>query len=300
MNKTEHNGSVLDVKNLVKKYGSFTAVDNISFSIDAGTCFGLLGPNGAGKTTTIEVIEGIMEPGSGDILYKGRPRGKRFQEEVGIQFQNTELPLYLTVRETLATFSSLYGRNTDFSELIELCQLEDILDSDNRKISGGQKQRLLLAMALANDPDLIFLDEPTTGLDPQARRHLWDIVFQLKKKNKTIVLTTHYMEEAQLLCDYIVIMDHGRFIQEGPPSSLLEAHCQLTSVLLKDVNVAEKLKHFSHGDVIDHGHEVEIQTMDIKACLTELLALDVALSGINVRSQNLEDLFLKLTGHGLR
>ncbi len=156
MNETKHSGSVLEIRNLVKKYGDFTAVDNISFSIDSGTCFGLLGPNGAGKTTTMELVEGIMEPGSGEIFYKGRPRGKRFQEEVGIQFQNTELPLYLTVRETLATFSSLYGRNTDFSELIEICQLEDILESDNRKISGGQKQRLLLAMALANEPDWIF------------------------------------------------------------------------------------------------------------------------------------------------
>ena len=300
MNEAEHSGNVLEVNNLIKKYGDFTAVDNISFAINSGTCFGLLGPNGAGKTTTIEVIEGIMEPGSGEILYKGRPRGKRFQEEVGIQFQNTELPLYLTVRETLATFSSLYGRNTDFSELVEICHLEDILDSDNRKISGGQKQRLLLAMALANDPDLIFLDEPTTGLDPQARRHLWDTVFQLKKKNKTIVLTTHYMEEAQLLCDYIAIMDHGQFLQEGPPAELLANHCQTTSVIIKKDITADKLKHFSQGKVIHKSHELEIQTDDIEACLSELLALKIDLRGINVRSQNLEDLFLKLTGHGLR
>jgi len=300
MNEAEHSGNVLEVNNLIKKYGDFTAVDNISFAINSGTCFGLLGPNGAGKTTTTEAIAGIMEPGSGEILYKGRPRGKRFQEEVGIQFQNTELPLYLTVRETLATFSSLYGRNTDFSELVEICHLEDILESDNRKISGGQKQRLLLAMALANDPDLIFLDEPTTGLDPQARRHLWDIVFQLKKKNKTIVLTTHYMEEAQLLCDYIVIMDHGRFIQEGEPSILLADHCQTTSVIIKNDNISDKLSNFTHGNVIHTDHEVEIQTNDITACLTDLLARDIDLIGINVRSQNLEDLFLKLTGHGLR
>lgn len=292
--------NVLEVKNLVKKYDKFTAVDNITFSIGAGTCFGLLGPNGAGKTTTIEVVEGLMEPFAGDVLYKGRPRGKRFHEEVGIQFQNTELPLYLTVKETLATFRKLYGRNTSFSELVELCHLEDILNSDNRKISGGQKQRLLLAMALANDPDLIFLDEPTTGLDPQARRHLWEIVFQLKKKNKTIVLTTHYMEEAQLLCDYIAIMDHGRFIAEGKPSELLANHCKTTSILLQNNCNPERLKHFQTGRIKIENKVIAIQTDNINSCLAELIERGIDLTGVNVKSQNLEDLFLKLTGHGLR
>lgn len=300
MNKEKKLKNVLEVNNLVKKYNDFTAVDNISFSIDAGACFGLLGPNGAGKTTTIEVVEGLMLPFSGEILYKGRPRGKRFHEEVGIQFQNTELPLYLTVRETLSTFSKLYGRNTSFNRLVEICRLEDILDSDNRKISGGQKQRLLLAMALANDPELIFLDEPTTGLDPQARRHLWDIVFQLKKNNKTIVLTTHYMEEAQLLCDYIAIMDHGGFIAEGSPSELLSGHCKTTTLVLQNIFEPELFKNFKSGRVNTESSLIEIQTETINRCLAELIDKGVDLTGVSIRSQNLEDLFLKLTGHGLR
>lgn len=292
--------NVLEIRNLVKSYGSFRAVDGISISIEKGTCFGLLGPNGAGKTTAIEIVEGVLPPDSGEIIYKGKKKGKRFHEEVGIQLQNTELPLYLSVKETLWTFRKLYGRKSDFDELIELCQLEDILEKDNRKISGGQKQRLLLAMALANDPDLIFLDEPTTGLDPQARRHLWDIVFQLKEKNKTIVLTTHYMEEAQLLCDAIAIMDHGRFIAEGTPDGLLQQYCQGTSVVIPGAVKGASLNGFRWRWFKLRDNTIEIQTDDINSCLRDLAERGIDLTGIAVRSQNLEDLFLKLTGHELR
>jgi ABC-2 type transport system ATP-binding protein len=165
---------ILEVKELKKYFPEVKAVDGISFAIEPGICFGLLGPNGAGKTTAIEVIEGILDPTAGEIYYKGKKRGHSFKNEVGIQFQNTELPQYLTIKETLQTFRNLYDRKAELDYLIKTCRLEEILDRDNRKISGGQKQRLLLAMALANDPELIFLDEPTTGLDPQARRHLWD------------------------------------------------------------------------------------------------------------------------------
>ncbi len=175
---------ILETKDLKKYYPEVKAVDSVSFAIEPGICFGLLGPNGAGKTTAIEVIEGILRPTGGEIFYKGKRRGNSFKNEVGIQFQNTELPQYLTVKETLLTFRNLYDRKADVSELIETCRLEDILKRDNRKISGGQKQRLLLAMALANDPELLFLDEPTTGLDPQARRHLWDIVHRIKAKKR--------------------------------------------------------------------------------------------------------------------
>ena len=160
--------TVLEINSLVKYFGNICAVDNISFKIPAGICFGLIGPNGAGKTTTIEMIEGIIKPTSGEILYKGKKKNPSFKEEIGIQFQNTELPLFLTVRETLATFRNLYNKKADMDKLIEICNLDEILERDNRKISGGQKQRLLLAIALANEPDLIFLDEPTTGLDPYA------------------------------------------------------------------------------------------------------------------------------------
>ena len=291
---------VLEVKNLVKSFGSFKAVDGVSFAIEQGTCFGLLGPNGAGKTTTIEVIEGLLSPDSGQILYKGFKRDKRFYEEVGIQFQNTEFPHQLTVAETLATFRSLYRRKRPMDDLIALCRLEDIAGKDNRKISGGQKQRLLLAMAIANDPDLVFLDEPTTGLDPQARRHLWDIVFQLKARKKTIVLTTHYMEEAQFLCDRIAIMDNGRFIAEDSPAGLLSEHVSGTSVILQGPVADEKLNGLSWPWFKVRESSVEIQTLDIKACVGELMERNVDLTGMTVRPQNLEDLFLKLTGHGLR
>ena len=209
---------ILEVKNLYKYYPGVKAVDDVSFSIPYGICFGLLGPNAAGKTTTIEVIEGIQKPDRGIILYKGKHRDHHFKQEVGIQLQHTELQQYLTVKEILLTFRNLYSRRANLDELVSLCYLEEIVDRDNRKISGGQKQRLLLAIALANDPELLFLDEPTTGLDPQARRHVWDIVQSIKKKGKTIILTTHYMEEAQTLCDVVAIMDHGKIIAMDSPN----------------------------------------------------------------------------------
>jgi ABC-2 type transport system ATP-binding protein len=290
---------VLEVKNLVKHFPEVKAVDGVSFSIDAGTCFGLLGPNGAGKTTTIEVIEGILSPNAGEIFYKGKPRGASFKEEVGIQFQNTELQQHLTIKEILRTFRSLYGRRANMDDLIEKCHLQDILNRDNHKISGGQKQRLLLAMALANDPMLVFLDEPTTGLDPQARRYLWDIVEEIKSDNKTIVLTTHYMEEAQMLCDQIAIMDSGKIIAMGSPEELLERNCKGTTLVLSGEVNEDKLVDLPWKRFKTH-RTVEIQTDDVNGCLNTLIGRGVDLSGMTVRSQNLEDLFLKLTGRRLR
>ena len=290
---------VLEVKNLVKHFPEVKAVDGVSFSIEAGTCFGLLGPNGAGKTTTVEVIEGILSPNAGEIFYKGKPRGASFKEEVGIQFQNTELQQHLTIKEILRTFRSLYGRRANMDDLIEKCHLQDILNRDNHKISGGQKQRLLLAMALANDPMLVFLDEPTTGLDPQARRYLWDIVEEIKSDNKTVVLTTHYMEEAQMLCDQIAIMDSGKIIAMGSPEELLERNCKGTTLVLSGEVNEDKLVDLPWKRFKTH-RTVEIQTDDVNGCLNTLIGRGVDLSGMTVRSQNLEDLFLKLTGRSLR
>ncbi len=290
---------ILAVRDLVKLYPGVRAVDGVSFAIDPGMCFGLLGPNGAGKTTTIEVIEGISPKTSGEVLYKGKPREARFREEVGIQLQTTELPQFLTVRESLEMFRNLYHRKADLDELIGACRLEEILDRDNRQISGGQKQRLLLAMALANDPELLFLDEPTTGLDPQARRYLWEIVTQIKSKNKTIVLTTHYMEEAQFLCDIVAIMDNGKIIAMGSPDELLKEHLQGAAIILPH-DLPEKslqnvpCKWFKVGD------RIEIQTERVNDCMQILIAQGVDLTGMTVRSQNLEDLFLKLTGKEIR
>ncbi|WP_300464255.1 ABC transporter ATP-binding protein [Desulfobacula sp.] len=231
---------IIDVQNIKKKYNGHTAVSGISLAIAQGSCFGLLGPNGAGKTTTVEMMENIIDQDSGKIFYKGGPRNKTFNQEVGIQFQHTELLAFLTVEETLKTFAAFYDTPLPVEDMIALCMLENIKTSLNNKISGGQRQRLLLSLALLNDPDLIFLDEPSTGLDPQARKHIWEIIRDMNQKGKTIILTTHYMEEAETLCDTVAIMDKGRIIAQGSPQSLIDTHCQdmdgpwnLESVFLK-------------------------------------------------------------------
>ncbi len=299
---------ILEVKHLVKQYPNVTAVDGISFAIESGICFGLLGPNGAGKTTTIEIAEGIIKPTSGEILYKGRSRARGFKEEIGIQFQSTSLLDFLTVRESLETFRSLYKSPMALSKLVEFCQLEEILDKRHNRISGGQRQRLLIAIALVNNPELLFLDEPTTGLDPQARRHLWGIVETIKSEGKTIILTTHYMEEAQHLCDEIAIIDRGRIIKEGTTEQLLQEDCCEMSVRIPRRAIPgslddfmEKLSHnggverwFPMQDVID------CTTRDINSFMDSLRAEEIDLTNIRVRSRNLEDVFLELTGRQLR
>ena len=291
--------ALLEVKNLVKKFGGLMAVDGISFSIDPGSCFGLLGPNGAGKTTTIEVIEDVIAPTSGEIFYKGSPRTLSFREEVGIQFQQTALLNFLTVKETLETFKNLYHRSYDLQELVELCRLGEFLDQYNDRISGGQRQRFLLALALVNRPDLLFLDEPSTGLDPQARRNLWDIVEAIKKSGKTVVLTTHYMEEAEFLCDQIAIMDYGRIIAQGSPEALIREHYKGLTILLpkSDFPQSLNLSGLRYREIQDR---VEIETHDINACIKKLLSYQIDLTEMSIRSPNLENVFLNLTGRQLR
>ena len=213
--------TALEARNLVKQYPGVLAVDGVSFSVPEGTCFGLLGPNGAGKTTTVEIIEGVTRATSGEVYYYGEIAGDRFRQETGIQFQNTALQDHITVQETLEMFQALYERKADLEHVIEQCSLGDLLDRDNRKLSGGQRQRLLLAVALVNQPKLVFLDEPTTGLDPQARRNFWTLVKNIRAEGATIVLTTHYMDEAHVLCDEIAIMDEGKIITQGSPEQLL-------------------------------------------------------------------------------
>ncbi len=215
---------LLEARDLVKVFPGVRAVDGISVAVERGRCFGLLGPNGAGKTTTLEMLEGISRPAAGQILYEGRALDRAFREDIGIQFQSTALQDFQSVRESLRMFASLYRRTADRDELIALCNLEEILDRDTRRLSGGQRQRLLLAIALVNDPRLVFLDEPTTGLDPQARRNFWGLIETVRQRGKTVVLTTHYMEEAQRLCDEIVIVDRGRVIARGKPLELVQAH----------------------------------------------------------------------------
>ena len=290
---------LLEVKNLVKHYGSVVAVDGVSFALQQGVCFGLLGPNGAGKTTTIEVIEDVILPTSGQVFYKGSPRTPSFREEVGIQFQSTALLNFLTVRETLQTFKSFFTQTTPIKELVELCRLGEFLDQYNDKISGGQRQRFLLALALINRPELLFLDEPSTGLDPQARRNLWDLIQNIKAAGKTIILTTHYMEEAQFLCDEVAIMDYGKIIVQGSPDTLIRKHSRATTVVMPRDRFTSKTDSFPLP-VQTIKDNVEIKTDDVNQCLKDLIAHGIDLSDMTVRSPNLETVFLNLTGRQLR
>ena len=290
---------ILEVKNLVKHYGKVVAVDGVSFALEQGVCFGLLGPNGAGKTTTIEVIEDVISATSGEIYYKGNPRAPSFREEVGIQFQSTALLNFLTVRETLQTFKSFFTQTASIQKLVELCRLAEFLDQYNDKISGGQRQRFLLALALINQPELLFLDEPSTGLDPQARRNLWDLIQNIKAEGKTIILTTHYMEEAQFLCDEVAIMDYGKIISQGTPDALIRHHRRGTTVVMPRERFAPKKDGFPLP-VRTVKENVEIKTDDVNQCLEQLIAYGVDLSDMTVRSPNLETVFLNLTGRQLR
>ena len=290
---------VLEVRELVKQYPAVRAVDGVSFSIAPGICFGLLGPNGAGKTTTVEIMEGVTEPTSGEVLYGGEPLGARFRAEAGIQFQKTALQDFLTVRETLQLFRRLYPRGRDVDELITLCALEQVATRDNRKLSGGQLQRLLLAIALVNDPQVLFLDEPTTGLDPQARHNFWDLIRAIKAERRTVLLTTHYMEEAYFLCDEIAIMDRGRIIAQGAPSRLLKEHFDDVVLELPREDFPGEPAEFPMPLLLA-GDRVEISTPDVEQALRTLLDRGVPLKHLKIRPRNLEDLFLELTGRELR
>ncbi|MCZ6762460.1 MAG: ABC transporter ATP-binding protein [Gammaproteobacteria bacterium] len=290
---------ILEVRNLVKEYPGITAVAGISFSVEEGSCFGMLGPNGAGKTTTVEIMEGIRSASSGEMLYRGKPIGANFRNEAGMQFQSTALQDHLTVRESLQLFRGLYQHGADLDELIESCSLKQLLDRDNRKLSGGQRQRLLLAIALVNDPTILFLDEPTTGLDPQARRNFWDLIEKIKKRRTTILLTTHYMDEAYILCDTIAIMDHGEIIARGSPESLLKEHFSDVIIELprEDFTVSPASLPWTIHEKID---SVEISVASVSEAVTKLLELGVGIDRIRIRPRNLEDLFLELTGTELR
>lgn len=289
---------ILEVRNLTKHYRLVQAVKGISFSIPTGICFGLLGPNGAGKSTTIEMIEGIKTPSSGEILYKGAPRGKDFAQQCGIQFQSTALPDFLLVREVLTLFHSFYDKTLAIDELVSLCDLGEFLDQEANRLSGGQKQRLLLALALINDPEIVFLDEPTTGLDPQSRRRFWHLIDRIKKQGKTVILTTHYMDEAESLCDDLVIIDHGTIVDQGSPQSLLQKHLPHRQVSLHTDSEIETAA--ITGEVSFSPGVVTIDTLSVEKTLQELMAFNLDLSTLRVHNPTLEDLFIKLTGHALR
>lgn len=290
---------ILEVIHLKKVFNRTEAVKDVSFSVPTGTCFGLLGPNGAGKTTSMEVIEDIIPPTAGQILYRGRPRIESFREEIGIQFQHTSLLNFLTVKETLQSFYRLFHKPENLDELINRCDLSPIIDRQNNKLSGGQQQRLMLALALINRPNLVFLDEPSTGLDPQSRHNLWSIVEGIKKEGKTIIMTTHSMEEAEFLCDQIAIMDGGTIIAEGSPKSLITTYCKGSTILLPGYAFGMDPRELPFSWRLQDDM-IEIDTDNIQAGLTRMLDLDIDLSEMHVRSGNLEDVFLRLTGKQLR
>ncbi|MEA3638666.1 MAG: ABC transporter ATP-binding protein [Lamprobacter sp.] len=283
---------------LVKQFPGLRAVDGISFGVRPGQCFGLLGPNGAGKTTTLEMLEGIQSPTAGRVLYRGRPLDRDFREQIGIQFQATSLQDFQRVREALAMFAALYQRHADLDELIQLCHLREILERDTRKLSGGQRQRLLLAIALVNDPTLVFLDEPTTGLDPQARRNFWALIDRVRERGTTILLTTHYMEEAERLCDEIAIVDQGRILIQGRPSALIQEHFPAAILRLPSSAWPSTEPLPANAELRDTS--IELYVDEVPAALEQLEQSGASLIDLRVHRPSLEDLFLKLTGHSLR
>ncbi len=296
--------AIIEARGLVKSYpkAKVQAVDGVSFKVQAGICFGLLGPNGAGKSTTVEMLEGVAQPTAGEVLFKGETihvgaSAKQYRDKVGIQFQSTALQEFLTVRENLRFFAALYPKTRSEEELIKVCRLEDFLDRDTKKLSGGQRQRVLLAIALVNDPEVVFLDEPTTGLDPQARRNFWELVRGIKAEGKTVLLTTHYMEEAYELCDEIAIMDHGKIIAQGSPQNLLAQYFQESVIELPTTLTAplgDRLPFVNRGELS------ELSTSDVSASIDALRTAGVPLAQLRIRPPTLEDLFLKLTGQELR
>ncbi len=290
---------MIEAIDVTKRYGKLTAVDHLNLTVPQGICLGLLGPNGAGKTTLIEIIEDIIEPTSGKVLFKGNKRTESFREQIGIMFQQTALLAFMTVQETLATFQSLYSKTYDIEYLIDLCHLGEIRNRQNDKISGGQRQRLLLALALINRPNLVFLDEPSTGLDPQARRNLWDIVYNIKSQGKTMILTTHYMEEAHQLCDQVAIMDHGQIIAQGTPNELISRYGGGFQILLPEESCSAVMDRLPF-DMRKSDHTVHISVDEMNQAVRVLIQAGIDLNRMELQVPSLEAVFLNLTGRRLR
>jgi ABC-2 type transport system ATP-binding protein len=300
----------LEVKGLTKLYGDIRAVNNISFAIKRGTIFCFVGPNGAGKTTTMEIVEGLKRPDSGEIELLGMPMPKeqaRAKERVGVQLQTTSLFERLKVGEVVDLFRSFYQNPADSENVIAAVSLESKKDEPVTALSGGQQQRLAIALALVNNPELVFLDEPTAGLDPQARRDVWRLIQSLKDEGKTVFLTTHYMDEAEKLSDEVAIIDHGKIIAHDSPRNLIVGLSK-ANVIEFTTDSAPAEEDFSSlatvGEVNIVGTSVVLYTADIKQCMSELLNLsqqkDFELRDMQFRNPSLEDVFIELTGRMLR
>jgi ABC-2 type transport system ATP-binding protein len=305
--------TALHVHDLRKTFKDVVAVDGLDLKVASGECFGLLGPNGAGKTTTIEICEGLTEPDSGEVELLGMnwaSHAGELRQRLGIQLQETQLADKVTVMETVCLFRSFFRRGPSPEEVIALVQLEEKANSRVGGLSGGQKQRLALACALVGDPDFIFLDEPTTGLDPQARRQLWELIEQFKAQGRTILLTTHYMDEAEQLCDRVAIMDHGKTIALGTPRELITSigveHMVEFSAgsAAKTLEITALRQMEGVRDVRADNGTVQMQVTElhraVPSLLEELSRQGVPLTELRTHSATLEDVFVTLTGRHLR
>ncbi len=304
---------IIEARGLVKRYGATTAVDGVDVSVRQNEIFGILGPNGAGKTTTLEMIEGLRDPDAGSIQLAGidaLANPIALKKSIGVQLQSTALFDYLTLAELIELFAALYGADTGparVDRLIGMVSLEDKRNARVDQLSGGQKQRLSIALAMVNDPMVLFLDEPTTGLDPQARRNLWDVIRDLREGGTTIVLTSHYMEEAEELCDRVAVMDYGKIIACDTPLALVQSLGESATVRARiegrlDSNRLERLRGAT-GSAVNDG-QLTIQTVDVPGTLADLFALadeeGVRLDNLTTTSATLEDVFLSYTGRSLR
>jgi ABC-2 type transport system ATP-binding protein len=302
----------LEVRNLKKAFGDVVAVDGLDLEVRTGECFGLLGPNGAGKTTTIEICEGLQVQDSGQVRVLGldwRSSERELRERLGVQLQETQLPDKLTVEETVTLFRSFYRTGRPVDQVIDLVELGEKRTARIGKLSGGQKQRVAVACAIVGDPDLLFLDEPTTGLDPQSRRQLWDLVTQIKGSGRTVLLTTHYMDEAQILCDRVAIVDHGRVIALGTPRELiasLGAGHVVAFAMADGAEVPEEMLRALPAvtDVRRDGGGWELRVEELHRTVPALLgwvaASGAGLARLQTHSATLEDVFVALTGRQLR
>ncbi|PXY25114.1 ABC transporter [Prauserella sp. PE36] len=297
--------SALSVSGIHLNYGDLRAVDGVSFDVAEGEFFGILGPNGAGKTTTLEIAEGLREPDSGTVRLLGEspwPRNIALLPRIGVQLQASAFFDRLTAREQLETFGALYGVSASrVDEVLELVGLTEKAATPEAKLSGGQRQRLSIACALVHDPDIVFLDEPTAALDPQARRNLWDVLREVQARGKTIVYTTHYLDEAEVLCDRVAIMDHGRILALDPPARLVRDLDAATRVILeRGALPAEQARALPGADqVAEDDLSLTISTRS-PAPLLSALAERGTLDGLQVRTATLEDVFLELTGREYR
>jgi ABC-2 type transport system ATP-binding protein len=303
---------VVQCQETTKRYGDLAAVDHVSFHVEEGEIFGLVGPNGAGKTTLIEMLEGLRIPDDGSIDVLGidpRRSPKNLQEEIGVQLQTTSIQPKLKVREALSLFASFYERRSlDTNSLLEMLAIQDKANTQFRKLSGGQKQRVAIALALVNDPAILFFDEISTGLDPQARRAMWDLMRSIRDQGRTTFLTTHYMEEAEALCDRVAVIDHGRIIALGAPQELIRRFAPETRIAFRTENGApsnsqlEALSGVIDVEASDEGFS--IRTRDDSVTIQELVRLADAdgfrLHDIKTTSPTLDDVFLLLTGREMR